>query len=355
MTSFFELLPNELLDNIISFLATEPPSREKFHLPPSLELTQSPTKNLKHLAQSSSRFLELVRPQLFTHACLDLHDEPKFHSFLDRSGLGRYVTSLVVVGDDSADHPADPLWWRRILRYLDPACITVLAPPTFIGKTLGTPIMDGHSWAFGISLQILQLERDGHSHDLSALPDLESHTSLLSTRHWTSLSFNEASSLKAYNHYEYFLSHVPSVIGEWGNLVSSQSPPPADLPLLLDRLTAFSYTAVFPFYSHAHIVLAVVSIMRNLKQFNVQLAPDANNHATEAEQRGSLDPNDPWMELETAYSLIGFHINPMGVLREFCSRDFHLEAIRPELCRIMNEDLGHSGWVHDGRGVWRRG
>jgi hypothetical protein len=30
------------------------------------------------------------------------------------------------------------------------------------------------------------------------------------------MAFNESSSLKAYNHYEYFLSCVPSVLADWG-------------------------------------------------------------------------------------------------------------------------------------------
>jgi hypothetical protein len=159
-----ERLPNELWDQIIGYLEIEAPSARRLHHAPSLQLTESTTKDLKHLAQCSSGFLQLVRPQLFTHVRLDPHDEPGFHSFMTESGLTRHVTSIIIaVGQDSPDHRADPFWWRRVLCYLDPVHIMVLAPPTFIGETIGSPIMDGHSWAFDIPLQILYMERECRS------------------------------------------------------------------------------------------------------------------------------------------------------------------------------------------------
>jgi hypothetical protein len=354
MPSALERLPNELLDQIISNLATEPPSLARLHRPPARQFTRSRTKNLKHLAQSSSRFLNLVRPRLFTHACLELEDELDFLSFIIRSGLGRYVTSLVAITVNASADPADQRWWRRVLRYLDPACVTVLAPPTFIGNMLDTTIMDGHSWAFDIKLQILQLERHNPVPHLSQPPDLENCKSLLETHRWTSMSFNESSSLKAYNHYEYFLSRVPSVIGEWGVQLGPQESPSLKPPATLRGLTHFSYTAVFPFYNHVKLVLDALASMPELCVLSMQLAPDANNHITEAEQRGSMDPNDPWMELATSYSLIGFEVNAKPSLVEFRSRDFHLEALRSELSQILEDSLGESGWTHDGPSVWRR-
>ncbi|KAJ5601737.1 hypothetical protein N7510_011271 [Penicillium lagena] len=349
------LLPNELLDLILSELSTEPPSARKLHHPPSLELTQSRTKDLKHLAQSSSALLDFVRPWLFRHARLDLCEEPAFRSFVTNSGLNRYVTSIVVIGIDSPDHRADPRWWRSVIQYIDPVRFTVLAPPAFMGKTLGTPIMDGDSWAFDIPLQVLQLECD-RSTDV---PDSGSQSSLLPLRPWNSLSFNESSSLRAYNHYEYFQFQTPSVLGEWGGtrhvpLTSGQD---LFVPQSLRGLTAFSYTAVFPFYNHVRLVLDALALMPNLRSLSMQLGPEEGNTITETEQRGSMDPSDPWMELETSYSLIGHAVkHDLHVLEVFSTRDFQLQAIRPELLAIVNEHLGNdSGWVHDGRGMWMRG
>ncbi|KAJ6115506.1 hypothetical protein N7523_005923 [Penicillium sp. IBT 18751x] len=354
MSSALERLPNELLDHIISYLATRPPSLTQFHQPPTRYGTQPQTRSLKHLALVSSRFLNLVRPQLFTCACLELEDELDFIAFIIRTSLNRYVTSLMAITVNASADPADQGWWRRILRFLDPACVTVLAPPTFIGNMLNTPIMDGHSWAFDIQLQMLQLERHNPIPDLSQSLNLENCKSLLDTHPWTSLSFNESSSLRAYNHYEYFLSRVPSVIGQWGVRLAPRESPSLELPTALHGLTHFSYTAVFPFYNHVKLVLDALASMPNLRVLSMQLAPDANNHITEVEQRGSMDPNDPWMELATSYSLIGFEVNAKSSLVEFRSGDFHLEAIRSELSQILEDSLGATGWIHDGPASWKR-
>lgn len=354
MTSALERLPNELLDQIIFSLTTEPPSSTRLHRPPRRGITQSQTRDLKHLAQTSQHFLDLVRPRLFAHACLDLEDEPEFQSFMVQSGFGRYVTSLVATTGSASADPADQGWWRRVLSYLDPARLTVLAPPTFIGNLLNSQIMDGHSWAFDIPLQVLQVERTCSLPNTSQLPDLKHCDSLLRARAWTSMSFNESSSLRAYNHYEYFLSRVPSVLGEWGTQLAPHRLPPLELSNMLRGLTSFSYTAVFPFYNHVKLVLDALVLMPQLHTLSMQLAPDEDNHITEAEQRGSMDPNDPWMELATSYALIGFEVNRHPSLVEFRSRDFHLEATMPELAHVLEDSLGDSGWVSAERGVWKR-
>ncbi|KAJ6187778.1 hypothetical protein N7519_002686 [Penicillium mononematosum] len=343
-----ELLPNELLDQIISYLSTEPPSFGQLHHAPSLQLTQSPTKDLKHLQLCSRRLFQLVRPQLFTHVRLNLHDEPDFYSFMAKSDLCAYVTSVVAIADQTPDGQVDPFWWRRVLRYLDPRRVLVIGPPVFIGNTLATPINDGHHWAFDMPLQILLLERECKPRDPSQLPDLETCTSLLASRPWTSMTFNESSSLKAYNHYEYFLSCVPSVLAEWGTNGMRGSTRtlqrPIDLPALLRGLTYFSYTAVFPFYNHSQLVLDAVVRMRRLQRLDVQLAPAQDNHITELEQRGSMDPNDPWMELATSYSLVGYTVNNLPCLKEFRCGDLHVEPIRQDLLAILDEAIGNGGW-----------
>jgi hypothetical protein len=357
-TSRLELLPNELLDQIISYLSTEPPSFGQLHHAPSLKLTHSSTKDLKHLTLCSSRLLQLARPCLYKHVRLNLEDERDFHSFMLESNLGRDVTSIVVTGNGFSDRPADPFWWRQVLRYLDPELVVVIAPPPFIGNTLGTPIMNAHSWAFEIELQILVLQRECKVGDSPQLPDLEPCTSLLASRPWTSMSFNESSSLKSYHHYEYFLSTVPSILGEWGaNLIRGGrqlSQLQTDLPALLSGLTYFSYTAVFPFFNHSQIVLDAILGMQNLERLDIRLAPCPGNHVTEVEQRGPMDPNDPWMELATSYSLVGFTVNKMKSLKEFRCYDLHVDAIRDDLLAILDDVIGDGGWVHDGKGVWRR-
>lgn len=354
MTSALERLPNELLDQIIFSLTTDAPSLARLHDEPSRHIAVSRTRDLKHLAQTSSQLLNLVRPRLFSHAYLDLQDEAGFHSFMVRSKLSHYVTSIVAISMDASADPKEQGWWRRVLGYLDPARVTVVAPPTFIGNMLNCQIMDGHSWAFDIPLQVLQVEQPSSPPNLSDLPDLENCRSLLLARPWTSMAFNESSSLKAYNHYEYFLSRVPSVLGEWGTQLAPQRLPPLELSNMLRGLTSFSYTAVFPFYNHVKLVLDALVLMPHLHTLSIQLAPGENNHITETEQRGSMDPNDPWMELATSYALIGLDINRHPSLMEFRSRDFHLEAMRSELAQILEDSLGESGWISAEQGIWRR-
>lgn len=369
------LLPNELLHHIITILAPEPPSLAQFYLTPNVHLVRSEPqhKSLKHLALTSSQLLDLVRPILFSHACLELKDELDFRTFLVHSNLNRYVTSLVAISPPTPVYSDDPSWWRRVLRYLDPDRITLLAPPVFIGETLDASVQGGFNWAFEIDLQILQLERDPcPARDLSSLPILENCTNLLTARPWTSMAFNESSSLKAYHHYEYFLGRVPSFIGEWGFHLQPQAlspqehspgahspqfdPEPPALPgltTILENFVSFSYIAVFPFFNHIELILNAIFEMNNLQQLTIQMAPDANNHATELEQRGSLDPNDPWMELESAYSIIGWHVDQHPSIVEFCSRDLHVEAVREDLIRVLQDNMS-TNWTSDGTGIWRR-
>lgn len=355
-----ESLPNELLDQIISSLATPPPSVTRLSQPPTYRIARGSTRNLKHLALVSSGLCALVRPRLFVHACFDLRDQDEFLAFMARADLAQTVISVVARGRDSPENREDRFWWRRVLRDLDPVRITLVAPPSFIGATLGTHIMDGHGWAFEISLQLVHLVRDGRPGDMregySQLA--EEHSSILSARAWRAFQFNESSSLKAYSHYEYFLFQVPSLFTHWGSLAA---PPgrPAELPqsLSLNRLTTFNYTAVFPFYNHVKLVLDTVCLMTCLQSFSTQLAPCLNDRVIELEQRGSIDPSDPWMELATGYSLIAHAVRDLGsngCLRMYKAFDYQFDALRPELSSILGDILGENQWAHDGQGAWRK-
>ncbi|OJJ51681.1 hypothetical protein ASPZODRAFT_448168 [Penicilliopsis zonata CBS 506.65] len=354
-----ESLPNELLDQILSYLVTEPPSSTRFHATPSAQVVRSETRDLKNFSLVSSRLLATVRPYLFTHVCFDLGYEASVASFIEQWGLARYVVSLVVTVSAPSTR-GDPLWWQRVLRYLDPQRILVVAAPQLLGKMLGAEVLETHGWAFDIPLQALQLEKNHRVSDPSLLAPLDPQRNLLSARPWESLSFNESSSLKAYNHYEYFLLNVPSAFDRWAALSSSTSlAAPQDLAaaLSLHRLTRFSYTAVFPFYNHVGLVLEVVKMMSSLRSFAVQLAPGRNDNIIEIEQRGSLDPSDPWMELYTGYSLIAHVVRERwhkGHLRRFESRDFAIEALQEELSVILVDVLEQDGWVHDGNGAWSK-
>ncbi|KAL4897178.1 hypothetical protein BDV59DRAFT_169953 [Aspergillus ambiguus] len=355
----FEFLPNELLDEIIINLSNPPPSISRLHQPPGTRIARCDCRDLKNLARTSSRLRQVVIPRLFAHVSFDLQDVDHFLDFVHTWGLGRYVTSIVVKGRHSPNNCEDPFWWRQVLSHLHPLHITVLAPPTFIGAMMGTQIVDDHSWAFQIPLQLVQLERSiEDTHPISNPSQLDRASSLLQAGLWSSLLFNESSSLKAYNHYEYFLFQVPSLFSKWGQMASIKPRRErASLSHSLANLTSFRYTAVFPFYNHVKIVLNVVELMTNLRSLSVQLAPCENDKATELEQRGSMDPSDPWMELATGYSLIAHAVRDLGVrgrLVAFNTRDYSFDALRTELSGILGDVLDNSGWVHDNSGTWSK-
>jgi hypothetical protein len=356
--SLFESLPIELLDEIISYLSTSPPSLSKLHKPPCGNIAKSGTRDLKSLSRTSSRLLEVTRPRLFSHVCFDLRDIDEFLTFISALDLARYVNSAVVKGRQFPDDREDPFWWRRVLSCLDPQRITVIAAPSFIGKMMSTQIFEGHSWAFEITLQVLQLEQYTRDFDPPSVSHLEQCSSLLEARTWSSLLFNESSSLRAYNHYEYFLFQVPSLFSKWGSLACVK-PRPQKLALsnALNRLASFRYTAVFPFYNHVKLVLNAVEMMENLRSLSVQLAPCEGDKATEIEQRGSMDPSDPWMEIATGYSLIGHAVSDLGhrdSFVKFCACDYSFEPLRPEISATLCDILDGSEWVHDGQGTWTK-
>jgi hypothetical protein len=274
------------------------------------------------------------------------------------SDLYRYVISVVVKGDSLSDNYEGfgPFWWRRLLHSVRPLHFTIIAPPSFIKGMLGIQIPEEHGWAFEISLQLLQLNCDGQGPTPAPASQVNEQSTLLDCLPWSSMFFNESSSLKAYNHYEYFLYQVPSLFHRWSSLVSAKSlTGRSRLSFSLENLTSFTYVAVFPFYNHVQLVLDAVELMTNLRSLSIQLGPSRNDRVTELEQRGSMDPSDPWMELATGYSLIAHAVRGLGRtsrLSEFTACDYQMEAVRAEIDMILGDILCDGPWTHNGHGTW---
>ncbi|KAL3441229.1 hypothetical protein BJX65DRAFT_299911 [Aspergillus insuetus] len=350
-------LPNELLDEIILLLSTPPPSSYRLHQPPSVNITKSGSRDLKSLSLTCSRLLDLVRPRLFSHGCFELRDLDRYLAFVS-SDLYRNVISVVVKGDSLSDNYEGfgPFWWRRLLHSVQPLHFTIIAPPSFIKGMLGIQIPEEHGWAFEIPLQLLQLNCDGQGPTPAPASQVNEQSTLLDCLPWSSMFFNESSSLKAYNHYEYFLYQVPSLFHRWSSLVSAKSlPDRSRLSFSLENLTSFTYVAVFPFYNHVQLVLDAVELMTNLRSLSIQLGPSRNDRVTELEQRGSMDPSDPWMELATGYSLIAHAVRGLGRtsrLSEFTACDYQMEAVRAEIDVILGDILCDGPWTHNGHGTW---
>ncbi|PYI33005.1 hypothetical protein BP00DRAFT_434857 [Aspergillus indologenus CBS 114.80] len=354
--SCLENLPNEILDEIVSYLPVATPSESNFHHTPTTHFTASSTQNLKNAAQVSSRLLELVRSRLYAHSRFYLDDLYDFLNFVTSHRLERYITSLVVLlGND----PPRDLDINRLLRHLsnlNPLRITVLAPPSRIGAMLNTKAPEEHNWAFQITHQLCQWERSIPPE--SPVFTTNPSSNPLDIMAYSSLRFNEGSSLRAYAHYEYFLFEVPSVLGKWGTIASmGTEEEKLSISRGLRHLTSFSYTAIFPFYNHVKLVLDALQLMMNLQSFTVQLAPCSEDSAIDLANRGPIDPNDPWMELATGYDIIAHSIIELGrsaSLVHFRTLDYQNEALRVELSQSLGAKFKDTEWETNGHGEWTK-
>ncbi|KAL3479248.1 hypothetical protein BJX99DRAFT_245055 [Aspergillus californicus] len=355
VTSPIEQLPNELLDEIIFHLSTCSPSSKRLHNPPQENITQSRDRDLKNLSLTCSRFLDVVRPRLFSHGCFRLADLHGYLSFISGSDLGRHVTSVVVkASDDTVGCEGSGVpWWQSLLRCLRPLRLTVIAPPASVGRMLGIQIPEDYSWAFEIPFQVLHLERDHQALDVH----VDEQADLQDCLPWSSMLFNESSSIKSYSHYEYFLYQVPSLFHR-STLAYTQVPlKQPHLSFSPKNLTSFTYVAVFPVYNHVQIVLDAVALMANLRSLKTRLASCQGDRAAEREQRGSMDPSDPWMELATGYTLIAHAVRNLGrngCLSEFTACDYEREGVRAEIDAIFENTIPDDSWAHNGLGVWTK-
>ncbi|EEQ90933.1 hypothetical protein RJZ56_007731 [Blastomyces dermatitidis] len=355
-TSSIETLPNELLNHVLSYLSSgPPPSAGKLRQIPAHNITSSTTIDLKNVSRTSSRFRALARPFLFTHTHHELRDQERFLDFLRRHELAPHVRSVLVSVRSIFPGSEKPLWWVRLLEEVDPRHLTVIAPPYMFAHMALCRLESVHSWAFDLPLQTMQFHQPEPAQRRAYSPKPGPDGTLFNARPWTEILFNEGSSLRAYSNYEYYLLRVPSIMEHWGSVDPLQS---KELPYpvgAISRLTSFHYIAVFPFYNHTNLVLKVIRNMSNLRHLSFQLAPQPTSTIFEDEQRaGTLDPNDPWMELDTSYSLISHSVRYLGVqgkLVEFKCFDFDLEALRDNLVSRIGSNL-KGKWTYDGGGLW---
>ncbi|PGH18393.1 hypothetical protein AJ79_00460 [Helicocarpus griseus UAMH5409] len=351
-----ETLPNELLDHVFSYISPgPPPSAQKLRQTPSYLITSSSTVDLKNVSRTCQRFRGISRPRLFAHTCHELPDQERFLGFLHQYGLARHVKSAVVYARSTYPSTEKPLWWTRLLEEIDPLDVVVIAPPHMFAHMALKSLNKIHAWAFQLQLQTMQFRQSAQRP--SNFQKSRVDNTFFSARPWTEILFNEGSSLKAYNNYEYYLLRIPSIMDKWGSfdpLLSKELPYPAEA---ISRFTSFHYTAVFPFYNHTNSVLKVIRNMSSLRQLSMQLAPGPDSTIFEEEQQmGTLDPNDPWMELDTSYSLIAHAVRYLGVhakLVEFRSWDFELEPLRDSLVATMDKTL-KGNWIHDNCGLWMK-
>nr|KMM66527.1 F-box domain-containing protein [Coccidioides posadasii RMSCC 3488] len=342
-------LPNELLDHIISFLSSDTsPSLRNLREIPDHNISASPARDLKAVSRTTSRLRPLARPYLFSYSRYELRDQDRFLSFIRQYSLGRHVRSLVISVRSIFPGSEKPFWWKQLLAELDPEIITLIAPPFFLADIAQASLEGTHTWAFDVSLQTIHFQqprRDrplhGGSLESTASPpepdkaamgvdDVGRSDSFFTARPWTEILFNEGSSIKAYRNEKYYFLHLPSLMNHWGSVDPLQN-------------------AILPY--------PVIRNMTNLRYLSFQLAPSPKNlHKTFSEEQklGSLDPKEPWMELDRSYWLISHSVRYLAVqgkLEQFRTWDFELQTLRESIVAKIDGRL-RSKWKHDGTGLW---
>lgn len=352
-------LPNELIDHILSFLLVDPPSSNNLRQIPNHTISSSSSADLKNVSRTSRLFRELSRVYLFSHCRYELRDQDRYLAFIEQHDLESHVESVVISVRSIFPGSEKRMWWKDLFEHLDPEVVTVVAPPYMFSDMAHCALENTHSWAFDIPLQTMQFHQQHRSKRalVSKLDKPEGDDSFFSFRPWTEILFNEGSSLKAYSNYEYYLLRVPSLMNHWGSVDPLQTTILPYPVTAISRLTSFHYTAVFPFYNHTNLVLKVIRNMSNLRRLTFQLAPLPDSDIFEKElQTGTLDANDPWMELDTSYSLISHSVRYLGVqgkLVEFQTFDYKLAAHGHRLFHTLFQVL-RSKWNHEGNGLWAK-
>lgn len=157
--------------------------------------------------------------------------------------------------------------------------------------------------------------------------------SVVHLRPWTDVKLNEGSFLKAYATYEYFERGPPSIIKSIKNGLNQA------LRAGLPKIRSFTYTAIFPFATHAYFN----DMLPYLEEIDVQFAPDPESGILDDRARiGRAQLEDCWQELCSAYvdlsrNLSTFHMSTKGFpnLKRCICRDFAIEALKNELDELF--------------------
>lgn len=208
-------------------------------------------------------------------------------------------------------YAASAAFWAHLLSIIDPSTITILAPPTDLACLANCAIDTFGDWAFtDMEYHILSLTQPNPTSNqpprtspsqppsystLRPIPPTypsASASSILALRPWTHLSLNEGSFLKAYGTYEFFERGPPSLIA---SIKQSTLHPASRLP----ALASLSYTAIFPFATHADFA----ALLPRIGKLSLQLAPRRESTILHERARlGKADLADCWTELAAAYA-----------------------------------------------------
>ena len=370
--------PQELLDQIISYIDVEPPSLRALHEEPSITLTDSDAQPLKALSLTSRSLRRMTIFRLFKFSRirlirLSMHDIVELSSgsedindFLDfvrLNALRSYIKGLVLytevdlgteLSSTGPRQSSDAFGnlgfgefahlWRNLLTALNPVFITMLAPPSTLALLSSSVCYQQDAWAFDMPFHILHFKQSYATPKAGPLRPFQA-ADLFHLRDWSHCTLNEGSSLKAYSTYEYFLKSSPSIA-------------PLRFANVMTWFTSFDYIAIFPLQNHTYQIAILFREMPKLEKLRVQLAPKPSSKILEDETRmGKALPADLWVELNKGYSLILYTIRKKSSLKRIESLDYTMEGLRPTLDATFEErmqDRKMQGWRRCGGGCWRK-
>ena len=382
-----ESLPGELLGQILLLLSTEPPSIENFnHRPCERLYGDAAASPLKSLSRCSRRLRAIAYPYLYKHSMIRHVRWEQFVSFCRKQGLEEDIRSLRILIEYSpvTEHCCHRLFSTILESLPCIATLVITCPPDQFHLLTNEPTHTVDSWTFNMPWQSLRL--DMTEANRREVREISVPLPVFELLPWEALSVNEGSFLRAYTQYEYFLRQPPTIL-----IATRESPGHHQLhSSFLEGLRHFNYTAIFPFYNHVSNVMNLIDTgMPNLLYLSVCLSPHPNeydsiNAQETLESSGKIDYHDAWMEFETSYEIIGYHVKQLGLqsrLKTFESIDWTfggevqkitesriagcMEFIdRPEIWHAeqgtVSQTLGESLestcrriWHHTGHGIWK--
>lgn len=276
-------LSPELIREIMSYFDTAAPSLSKSRLQPDVDLTASPTIDLKSISCISWKWRLIVLRTLFKHVRIILKQDgvsgwtlqvEAMLRFLRKSEIASGVESFTMVFTTREDGrslpnkrlPSDCVdnLFRSAFKTIDPSCLTVVAPPDTLclltSCSLHRPVFDHYHMPH----HILSLTRSSFT-DGPYTP--EPKPSIFSIRPWSRILLNEGSFIRAYSicGFPFTDTDPPSILQD---LVSINSR--TNKFVLPFQVREFSYIAIFPFSFHFRLLGNLLSRLRKL---NIQLIP----------------------------------------------------------------------------------
>lgn len=317
----FGKLPQELLDNVISYLNPPAPSLSRVQDEPSYDITTGP-RILKAASMVCKRWRRASIPSLFKNSrffvdnldCLIGKQASRYFEFLEKYNLEHIVQSFVfcvkhspVVPIPSDTHTSAPQlssFWSMLFRIINPSDFILVARPEHLGLLIGYDATSDDAWMFKMDYHLLYLHCPATEPRVGRPVDRGRYltSNLLHQKPWTSLLLNEGSFIDVFHQYEYFHRRPASVIQGLlgGYRITSGGASRLLETLIPPSITELSYVALFPVFTH---FASLITKLPRLDKLYVQITPKPDNDILKnKELMQSLDSRDLWMERNHCYT-----------------------------------------------------